>query len=261
MLAMFGFVIKKAFFDLWDNFLGALILNVGAIALATLPALGPSATAAMPPLVSLSVFVFGVLVMYAYASGVFAVARANTDYRASEWTVFWTGLREQWRTLVGVGGLMLAHGALVLVAVPVYLNMGNLIALFALAMIFWLSVLWLLAVQYVPAAVTRLSGNLGSLLKKSFVLVFDNTLFSVGVALGALVILLVSVFTAFLFPGIAGLAIWYHTALKLRLLKYDFIEANPQADRKRVPWDELLYEERERVGTRTLRGMIFPCKE
>jgi hypothetical protein len=29
----------------------------------------------------------------------------------------------------------------------------------------------------------------------------------------------------------------------------------------RVPWDALLAEDREQVGVRTLRGMIFPWKE
>ncbi len=45
------------------------------------------------------------------------------------------------------------------------------------------------------------------------------------------------------------------------MFKYDYIEAHPDTDRKHLPWEELLFEEREKVGTRTLKGMIFPWKE
>ena len=49
--------------------------------------------------------------------------------------------------------------------------------------------------------------------------------------------------------------------MKLRLYKYDYLEENPDAKRNDIPWDALLIDERERVGKRTLRGMIFPWKE
>jgi hypothetical protein len=44
------------------------------------------------------------------------------------------------------------------------------------------------------------------------------------------------------------------------MYKYDYLEKNP-GDRRRIPWDALLVEDRERVGKRTLKGMIFPWKE
>ena len=73
--------------------------------------------------------------------------------------------------------------------------------------------------------------------------------------------LVVSFFTALLLPGIATIMLWWNIAFKLRLYKYDWLEQNPGANRRRVPWDALLVEDRERVGKRTLKGMIFPWKE
>jgi len=49
--------------------------------------------------------------------------------------------------------------------------------------------------------------------------------------------------------------------VRLRLLKYDWLEAHPDANRKKIPWDELLIEEREKTGTRTLKNLIFPWKD
>jgi len=67
--------------------------------------------------------------------------------------------------------------------------------------------------------------------------------------------------TAGLLPGLAGLALGSDVALKLRLHKYDWLEAHPDANRRKIPWDDLLEEDRELVGKRTFRGMFFPWKD
>jgi len=46
------------------------------------------------------------------------------------------------------------------------------------------------------------------------------------------------------------------TAVRLRMKKYEYLKQNPVADKHHIPWDELLKEEKERVGKRTFKGMI-----
>jgi hypothetical protein len=48
-------------------------------------------------------------------------------------------------------------------------------------------------------------------------------------------------------------------ALRIRLLKYDWLEENP--GRRKIPWDILLEDEREKTGSRTIKGLIFPWKD
>ncbi len=67
--------------------------------------------------------------------------------------------------------------------------------------------------------------------------------------------------TAFGAFGPAGIQLYMNSALRLLIFKYDWLEENPDAKRKDVPWYELLIDEKERVGKRTLKGMIFPWKE
>jgi hypothetical protein len=74
-------------------------------------------------------------------------------------------------------------------------------------------------------------------------------------------VLVASLFTALLLPGISSILLFWNTAFKLRLYKYDWLEQNPGSNKKSIPWDALLVEDRERVGKRTLKGMIFPWKE
>jgi hypothetical protein len=121
-------------------------------------------------------------------------------------------------------------------------------------------IFWILAFQYFFSIQARLDKKFSKILKKMFLLLLDNPLFTIGLLIGTLVTFAVSVFTAFLLPGITSIFLWWNVALKLRLYKYDYLEKNPEA-RRNIPWDALLTEDRERVGKRTLKGMIFPWKE
>ncbi len=93
-----------------------------------------------------------------------------------------------------------------------------------------------------------------------FYILLDNPGFCIGLLIGTLFVFFVSVFTAFLLPGLTTIMLWHNAALKLRLYKYDYLEEHPDG-RRSIPWDALLVEEREKVGKRTLKGMIFPWKE
>lgn len=258
---MFGFLIKKSFFDLWDNFLPAILINIGFIVVLTIPLLLPSATIAGGAALSIAILVVGVLIAFIYLGGVFVVAREITDYQSLTWSTLTDGIRDNLTSSLFLGGIFVLHAFLLSVAVPVYTGLGNLVGLLALAFLFWMSVIWLLTAQYFLPIRVKLDNGIKKSLRKSFLLSFDNTGFTISLAIGAVVIILMSIFTAFLFPGIAGLAIWFQSALRLRMYKYDYLDEHPEEDRRSIPWDALLYDERERVGKRTLRGMIFPWKE
>jgi hypothetical protein len=62
-------------------------------------------------------------------------------------------------------------------------------------------------------------------------------------------------------PGVAGISLSRMDTTKLLMLKYDFLEANPDCTKKDINWEDLLYEERQLVGPRSFKGMIFPWKD
>ena len=66
---------------------------------------------------------------------------------------------------------------------------------------------------------------------------------------------------ATIIPGVSGISLSQQVAMKLLMFKYDFLEEHPNTPKKQLPWEELLFDERERVGKRTFKGMIFPWKE
>lgn len=260
MRHMFGFLIKKWFFDLWDNFLPSILINLGFILLLAIPVAAAPAAANAGILSGILVQIAGILLVVIYLGGVYTAAKSFTNYSSISIGEIWTGLRETLPLSLIFGLILLFHAFLLSVALPFYSSFGNWVGLLALSLLFWMSVTWLLAAQYLYPTHRRLNREIRQVFKKSFLLFFDNILFSVVLALGAVIIGAISVFTAFLIPGISGIAIWYEAALKLRMYKYDHLEEHPD-ERKSIPWDSLLYDERERVGKRTLRGMIFPWKE
>lgn len=258
---MLGFCVKKAFFDLWDNFLPAVLLNLGFVAVLAVPIILPTIAAAAGTIAGIAVLVAGILLSFLYLGLSHSLARDITDYDSLDLRNIGRATRESLRHALLLGLIVVLHVVLISIALPVYAAMESVFGLFAIAVLFWISVIWLLTAQFYLPLADRLSKPPFEALKKAFLLLLDNTGFAIVVALGSILIIAGSFLTAFLFPGIAGLAIWMHTAVKLRLYKYDYLEAHPDTPRSEVPWDELLFEDRERVGKRTVRGMIFPWKE
>jgi len=256
---VFAFLIKKAFFDLWDNLLRIVILNLGYIVAGALIIYPPYLFKSVPVLFFLSFFL-GLLILCAYTGAVSGMVRQIADYQQPEARQFVSLLKASLPTSVLFALLNAALFLLLNIAFPVYQAMRSLVGSVASSFLFWFLVLWILAGQFFYPIQSQLDRRFGKMLKKMFLLLLDNPLFSIGLFLGVLFILAVSLFTALLLPGISAAMLWLNVGLKLRLYKYDYLEKNPEG-RKTIPWDALLVTDRERVGKRTLKGMIFPWKE
>ncbi|TVR59014.1 MAG: hypothetical protein EA426_07845 [Spirochaetaceae bacterium] len=255
------FLIKKWFFDLWDNFLAIILLNLGFIVILAFPVFIPELLIEASPALSLFSLILGVFLFFIYAGAASLSARDIADYKAPEIKEFFGYIRESWVSSAILAAIFLLHFFILNVAFPVYSSMQNLMGLAAMVFLFWASVVWLLSSQFFFPIRARLDTKIGKVLRKCFVIFFDNTMFALFAAIAAIAIVVISAATAFLIPGIGGFLLWYQAGFKLRMYKYDYLEENPDANRRKIPWDALLIDDKERVGKRTLRGMIFPWKE
>jgi hypothetical protein len=256
---MFGFLIKKAFFDMWDNLIRVVILNLGFILIFAVLVYFPLAAQTVPVLFYVAVGV-GVCLLFVYSGMVSAMVCQIADYARPELRDALGHLRETWPTSLLFAIVNLALVFLFGVAFPVYREVRSFVGPLASSFLFWILIFWVLALQFFFPVQSRLDKKFAKILKKMFLLFLDNPLFSVGLLVGAVATLALSAFTALLLPGIASILLWWNVALKLRIYKYDYLEEHPDA-RRNIPWDALLVEDRERVGKRTLKGMIFPWKE
>jgi hypothetical protein len=260
---MIGFLLKKTFFDLWDNFFRIALLNLGFFASAAIPVLLPGFVSVQP--LSVAALSAGVLWCFVYLSAAALSLKAVSDYGSFGFSDFFRNLKAGLPAGLFLGAAVLLLWAAAKYVIPFYLEMNSLLGLFLASVIFWAMVLGLVSLQFFFPIRARLDAKLTKVFRKCFIIFFDNTGFSIFLLLHNPAVLAVSVLLAFLFPGPAGILLYLDEALRLRLLKYDWLEANPEAEpgkkRRKIPWDVILIEEREKTGTRTLRNFIFPWKD
>lgn len=257
---MTGFFIKKAFFDGWDNLLSLVVLNLGVLAVLAAGTYIPILFGEAWQAVIASAFAAAVL-LGLYNGGVAFLAREMADYQRPDLRAVVDGVRKAFPMSLWFGLINALHILGLTLIVPFYYQMGGIVGLAALSLVFWVSIAWWLAGQWFFPLMVQLPGSLKTILKKCFLLFFDNPGFTIFLALHGMFTFLVSILTALLMPGVCSVTLARQGALRLLLLKYDYLEEHPEADRKKIPWEALLAEERELVGHRTLKGMIFPWKE
>lgn len=257
---MTGLFIKKAFFDGWDNLLFLIVLNLGVVVIiaigAYLPMLFGEAWQA-----SLGAAVFALILLSVYEGGTSRLASEMAAYKRPELKSLFSAIGESLPASLFFGLVNAAHLFLLSFVVPFYYSMGGIVGLGALSLVFWISLAWWLASQWFFPIMVQLPGNFKTVIKKCFILFFDNPGFTIFMSLHSLFTFLVSVVTALLMPGLVSIHLARQGALRLLIHKYDYLEEHDGADRKKIPWEALLVEERELIGHRTLKGMIFPWKD
>ena len=92
------------------------------------------------------------------------------------------------------------------------------------------------------------------ILLKSFIIVLDNPGTTSFAILFSLFLGVLSIFTLFIIPGLAGILLFHQNLLRLLLRKYVRLEAEPQRDM-------LIKEDADNLGNRTLKGLLFPWRE
>jgi hypothetical protein len=269
---MIGFLIKKTFYDIWDNMFRIVLLNLGfivSLAVLLLPGYillrDDTEHVSLLSLVVVAVMmVIGALWCFVYLAATALTVKAVSDYGVFNFADFKANLKAGWPAGIVMALVSFIFFLVLRIIIPFYLDMDPLVGLLLAALIFWTLILALIAFQFFFAIRARLDTKPIKIIKKCFIIFFDNPGFSIFSFLYTLVTLVVSLIFALL-PGPAGLLLFLDEGLRLRLLKYDWLEANPPAAgsprRPNIPWDALLIEEREKTGTRTLRNFIFPWKD
>ena len=258
---MTGFFIKKAFFDGWDNLIGMVVLNLGFL-LILLGGIGSLMLLGEVAALSISLLLLSAGLFSFFSAGSAHLSWAWARYERPGWDGFVRGIRISWRHALLYWLLIVLDFSLLFLVIPFYLSYGNIVGTLLSVLLFWLFIALSLALLYYWPLFYAMQGDRPTkTLRKSFVIVADNLFFTLFFALHQIITLVISIVLAGLAPGVGGMLLGQSVALKLIMYKYDWLEENPDGDRKQVPWDELLYEERESVGHRSLKNMIFPWKD
>ena len=261
---MIGFFLKKNFFDGWDNFPALSVLNIGLMLIIFLFFTFLHAVREIP------VFFFILLSVLLLLTGILLQTISNltsriADYKSFSFKKIGESIKQTWRHGCLFALIQTFCWFIAGVAIPYYFSFGNFIGLFLGLCVIWifaviqLSFLWFFPIR------SRLESDFRKCLKKCFILFFDNTGFTLFMLLYSFLLIALTPILAFLVPSFSGILLAWNNAFKLRMYKYDWIERHPeipiQVARKQIPWDELLQEDRETTGVRTIRNLIFPWKD
>ena len=137
---MFAFLVKKTFFDMWDNMFRVLLMNLGFLAvLAILFLLVPLASAVIPLAVALAAL--GVAALAVYTGAVSRMCSDIADYKQPGFADFWTFLKDSAASSLLMALVLGVYaGVVFLVAMPFYASVKNLASLAAFALLFWVTV-------------------------------------------------------------------------------------------------------------------------
>jgi len=267
---MFLFYLKKNFCDGWDSMLHLVVVNFfillyGVAALLIIDVIF-KISFLIAALAGLLLFALGMILVFAGASCAAQIAGFDSPAIRDFFSNIPTVAADGFRFGLLYGTLILA-GA---VGIPSYFSMGNMVGFICAVFLFWVEVIALLAFQWFIPIKFLMHNSFKKCLKKSFIILFDNFAFSVFLGVYTLFLAVLSLFLFFLMPSFSGIALAHINALRLRLYKYDWLEkqadAASDADalkklrHARIPWDELLAEDKELVGPRPLKSFIFPWK-
>ncbi|MGB4406653.1 MAG: hypothetical protein WBI82_07325 [Sphaerochaeta sp.] len=258
---MIGFFIKKAFFDGWDNLIGIVVHNLGFL-LVMLAFMGSLSLGEVNMALSIPAIVLSLGLFSFFFAGSAISTYAYSRYERGGFEGFRRGIRESWRHALLFWALLLLESSLIFLVIPFYLSYGTIVGTVLSVVLFWVFAGLGMALMYFFPLFYQMRGDTPlKTLKKSFIILIDNLWFSLFQAVYQIITLALSLFLAGLAPGVTGMMLASSDATKLLMYKYDYLEENPEADKKHLPWDELLYEEQESVGHRSLRNMIFPWKD
>ena len=259
---MFLFLIKKSFFDAWDNLAAVIAVNLGVFIVMMAGVWPMLRILESGSAVGFSILIVLIPLLFISVATGSSILSKVADYRSAGFSDVPGAFRSSWAHGLFLSLLATVFFALSSFGITYYSSLGTMLGLAGTALLFWISLgVYLILLWFYPVR-NRLEGSFGKLLRKSALIMLDNlglSLFT-GLIMVPLQMILWPL-TAFGGFGPGGVQLYMNDALRLLMFKYDWLEEHPDAKRKDVPWFELLIDEKERVGKRTLKGMIFPWKE
>ena len=261
---MYLFFIKKNFFDGWDNMLTLIVINLVVMATSLgLLSLVYALKQSVPLVIACLILSGIVLSILTLASGEVASSAAN--FGSAHIVDFFRAIPSCIADGIRFGLVIAVVGVASYVCIPFYFAQKTLVAMFIGSMFVWLVIFTLLSLQWFVAIRSLMHNDFKKCLKKCFLIFFDNIWFSLFTAAYTFFLSALSVFFLGLLPSLSGITLAQVNALRLRLYKYDYYEAHPELktpkEKRYIPWDELLQNDKDTLGPRSFKSLVFPWKE
>ena len=277
MRIMLGFFFKKNFYDGWDNvlfiFVPNLILDLFFLIGGGLFYLGTKVNGTAGIIIwgctVLLVITAGSMLSLAWAESAAKIA----DYESAEIKPFFTSLKTCIKDgiLYGIvlfAVLIISAAGIIFYFRPVSGATLPFIGLMAGSVFFWIMLTIISALFWYPSLRAIMHNPFKKSIKKCFIILFDNIGSCVVLGIYNIFLLIISIVMVGLAPGLGGIGLSRVNFLRILLKKYDYLEiAEKEAAgkkpvfRNKIPWQELLKEDIEITGSRSIKSFFMPWKE
>lgn len=254
---------------MWDHFIEIFLMNIGLILLACiimLPIFLPVSFLETIPQIFFDIYLlFGFLIINFYIGAVFRYTLDISDNKEGGFRLFFQYLVETWKQsivnfVITILLLFIFFNVILYYFTRFAINDSYIdLAFGVLVFSVWVNI-FLLSLYFFPASF-RINRKIHKSLLASYILFFQNTGFTYLMFLVIVLLIPISLFLLCLMFGPVTIILWINVCVKIRLYKHDYLETHPEADKKKIPWDELLQKDEEKLGKRSIKGMIFPWKQ
>lgn len=253
---MINFLLRKSFYDYWDNLYKLLVINLCLALLIALYIhlvyLQGNVYLGIP-----IIFLFNLLIGAASLLGM-----KISDYDLPGFSLFFQGIKKVWVDALFFTACIALQMSIINHIIPFYLKLGNRLAGLSLTMlVLWICAIWWFATIYYYPLRFRLKLSIIKAARQSLLFLADNPILTLGLLLTSLVLFMLSLAIAMLLPGISFLLVFYQVSGRTLLRKYRYLESHPDTDKKDIPWSHLLKEDLEILNRRSVKEIIFPWKE
>lgn len=264
---MIWFFIKKNFWDGWENIGNLVVPNLMTLGVLALMFVGYLFGFSFNPISLLLMYIMvilGIACIIVFESAFADNAKEIADFGTAKYSGYFSQIGKAFKENFKFG---LMTGFLVVSAVtgvPLYIHMDSFYGV-ALGMVLMLFVcIVMLAFQWYIPLRSLLNMAPKKALKKCFVVLFDNFAFSIFMEFYCIVLLVMSIVCLTTMPGACGILLARTNALRLRLLKYDWLDQHPeqkaQGVRKNIPWSALIQEDKRLLGNKGFKDLFGGAK-
>jgi hypothetical protein len=243
-----------------------VVINLGFVLITGIPIFLPGLVSRFVGSMEIPFIGIGILLCSIYFASVTFTIKSVSDYGNFRLVDIFINIKYTWKAGLVMGLFVFLLFYVITIILPFYMSIKSSFGLVLAAIVFWVTIFGLTSFQFYFTVYSRLGGKIGKSIKKCMLISLDNTGFALFLFIHNLIVILLPLLGpfmmfVFLFPGLAGILLYLDEALRLRLFKYDWLEANPDANRRKIPWEELIVEEREKTGHRSFKNFIFPWRD
>ncbi|MCF0237897.1 MAG: hypothetical protein HUK24_04790 [Sphaerochaetaceae bacterium] len=197
-----------------------------------------------------------------YSLGVNGITFSLASYKKDGLRPFFDAIRDHFGHCVVHFCTIVLTALIIVYIIPFYLSYQSIISVVIAMIMVWICILLFMAMAYYyPLCLSMEKDRPIKTLKKAFIVLFDNLGFSFFLTIKTLISFVLTVILATIVPGLGGISLSRSGAVRILMLKYDYLELHPETKKKDINWEDLLFEEKELIGPRTLKNMIFPWKD